>query len=73
MHRELDVRLIDRLLKGDNAVKLDTLDEVAEKLGLQAWQLLLPDFDPKDPQLMPISAEERDTLRRLRSLLDRGG
>ncbi len=71
MARELDVRLIDRLLKGDNAVKLDTLDEVARALGLHAWQLLLDDFDPEHPQTMPITESERKTLADLRRLLNR--
>ena len=69
MKREVDVRLIDRLLKGEHAVKLDTLDEIARQLGLQPWQLLLPDFDPKSPQDMPMTAAERDMLQAVRRVL----
>ena len=68
--RELDVRLITRLAKGEHAVTLDILDDIASACGLQSWQLLLPDFDPRAPQTMPITEEERKTLARLRRLLD---
>lgn len=70
MARGLDVRLIDRLAKGQHAVTIDKLGEVAHAIGCQPWQLLLPDFDPKNPPDAPISAEERQMLARLRKLLD---
>lgn len=69
MARGLDVRLIDRLSKGQNAVTLDKLDEIATACGLQAWQLLLDGLDPDSPPAMPISAEESDMLSKLRRLL----
>lgn len=69
MGRELEVRLIDRLLKGEYDPKLDTVVEVAHKLGLQPWQLLLEDFDPAHPQSMPMTEDERKTLENLRRLL----
>lgn len=65
----LDVRLIDRLTKGQHAVTLDTLDEVARALGLQAWQLLLEDLDPAAPPDAPVSEEDRAMIRKLRRLL----
>lgn len=66
----LDVRLIDRLSKGQHAVTLDKLDEVAAGLGLKAWHLLLDDLDPSAPPDAPISAEDRAMLSRLKRLLD---
>ena len=45
LSRELDVRLIDRLTKGQHAVTLDKLQEVADACGLQPWQLLLEDLE----------------------------
>lgn len=62
--------MIDRLTKGQHAVTLDKLDEIAEACGLKAWQLLLDDFDPKAPPDTPISDDERALLRKLRRLLD---
>lgn len=69
LRRELDVRLIDRLTKGEHAVTLDKLDDIAAACGLQPWQLLLEDLDPASPPDAPISTEERALLSRLRRLL----
>lgn len=68
--KDLDVRMIDRLLKGQHAVTLDKLEEIAAACGLQAWHLLIPDLDPSEPPQSPISAEDREMLARLRRLLD---
>ena len=69
MSKGLDVRLIDRLTKGQHAVTLDKLDEIAEACGLQPWHLLLEDVDPKQQPDAPISADERALLVKLRRLL----
>ena len=66
----LDVRMIDRLVKGQHAVTLDTLEKIAEACGLKPWHLLLEDLDPSAaPPDAPISEEERAMLRKLRRLL----
>lgn len=65
----LDVRLIDRLAKGQHAVTLDKLEEVAAACRLQPWQLLLSDFEPAAPPDAPITPDERAMLRKLRKLL----
>lgn len=69
LSKGLDVRLIDRLSKGEHAVTLDKLDEVAEACGLKSWHLLLEDFDPKHIPDAPITADERAMLAKLRRLL----
>ena len=69
--RGLDVRMIDRLVKGKHAVTLDTLDKIADACGLQAWQLLIADLDPAHPPDAPITDDERALLRRLQRLLER--
>lgn len=66
--RDLDVRAIDRITKGQN-IRLDTLYEVAQATGLQPWMLLLEDFDPAAPPDAPISESDRQMLTRLRRLL----
>lgn len=65
----LDVRLIDRLTKGQHAVTLDTLDEIAQAVGLKPWQLLLEELDPAAPPDAPISEEDRALMKKLRRLL----
>ena len=68
--RKLDVRMIDRLVKGENAVTLDKLAEIAEACGLKPWHLLLPDLAPGTIPDSPITEDERKMLGRLRKLLD---
>ena len=67
--KELDVRMIDRLTKGQHAVTLDNLDKIAKACGLEAWHLLIEDLDPLSPPDAPISEEDRAMLRKLRRLL----
>ena len=67
--KDLDVRMIDRLTKGQHAVTLDKLDEIANACGLKAWQLLVEDLDPAAPPDSPMSEEDRAMLRKLRRLI----
>lgn len=66
----LDVKLVDRLSKGNNAITLDKLQQIADACGVKPWQLLLEEFEPGQPAEPPITAAERALLRRLRGLLD---
>lgn len=66
----LDVRMIDRLLKGQHAVTLDNLEKIAEACGLKPWHLLIEDLDPAGVPDAPITAEDRALLIRLRKLID---
>lgn len=66
----LDVRMIDRLVKGQHAVTIDSLERIAEALGLEAWHLLLEDLPTSSVPDAPITDTERQMLRRLRRLLD---
>lgn len=68
--RGLDVRMIDRLTKGEHAVTLDKLDEIASACGVQAWHLLIEDLDPERPPAANVTAEDKAILARLRKLLD---
>lgn len=70
LRRGLNVKLIDRLTKSENAVTLDHLEKIAAALGLKPWHLLLEDFTPgQAPPDAPITKEERALLQRLRKLL----
>lgn len=66
----LDVRLIDRLTKGQHAVTLDNIEKVEVACGLKPWQLLVDDLDPNSPPDAPITDEERKLLRRLRRIIE---
>lgn len=65
MSKGLEVRMIDRLLKSQNAITLDKLEELAGSCGLKAWQLIYDDLDPAKPPTDPLSPEERSILERL--------
>ena len=71
MGKGLDVRMIDRLIKSENAVTLDKLGEIEEACGLEPWHLLLEDFAPGETPEAPITEEDRAMLLRLRKLLDK--
>jgi hypothetical protein len=53
-----------RVLRGQN-VRLETLARIARGFGVEAWQLLVVDFDPLHPPqlLTPELEEELDALR----------
>lgn len=61
--------MIDRLVKGQHAVTLDSLEKIADACGLKAWHLLIEDLEPGATPDAPITEEERQMLKRLRRLL----
>lgn len=69
MSKGLDVRMIDRLAKGEHAVTLDKLELIADACGLQPWHLLLDDLEPNQTPQPPMTEAERQLLARLRNLL----
>ena len=71
LSKGLEVKLIDRLCKGQHGVTLDKLQEIADACGVQPWHLLLEDFDPvgRQPEA-PMSEAERLLLARIRKLAD---
>lgn len=55
-----------RLKAQQTSVGVELLEKVAAIFGVQAWQLLVPGFDPKSPPvLMPVSAPERAFYERM--------
>jgi transcriptional regulator with XRE-family HTH domain len=64
------VKMINRLTKAQHDPTLSTLDKIADACGIQAWQLLLEDFDPAHPPSATITDDERKMLSRLRRILD---
>ncbi len=61
---------VARILKGAVAVDLDTLEQVANGMGLQSWQLLVPFLDPENPPaIADKTALEAEIMDRLRKAL----
>lgn len=66
----LGVGTIDRIRKAQVACGVDTLEIIASKFGLSAWQLLVPEFDPKHPPvLLGYSPREVELFERVRVLI----
>jgi hypothetical protein len=55
-----------RLKEGATSVGVDIVDKIAKNFHLQAWELLVPSFDPDNrPALQPLSEQERKLYKRL--------
>lgn len=64
----IDQRTVGRILSCEMNLSVQKLDEVAHAFGLRAWQLLIPDLDPKNPPVFVMSEAERAFYRRLDEL-----
>jgi transcriptional regulator with XRE-family HTH domain len=55
----LSQKKISRIIRNEQETGIDTLAKLAMGFGLQAWQLLVENLDPKNPPvLVPISEKE---------------
>lgn len=64
------VATISRLINGKTAATLDTLAKLADAFGVQPWQLLIPDLDAHNPQILRNSSpEEAELYKRLREVI----
>ena len=70
MSKGIETRLIDRIVKAEHAVNLDTLETIAARCGVGAWQLLHPDFSPETPVLPCATAEDLAFLKKLRKFME---
>lgn len=58
---------VGRILTGENDPRIGTLDKIAAAYGLETWQLLVPDLDPKNPPILrSVSPAEEQLYKRLR-------
>jgi len=53
---------VSRILNGNQSPTLDLVDKIARAFQLQAWQLLVPGFEPTNP---PMTRQEDERLRAL--------
>lgn len=64
------VGTVQRAKTGAVAVAIDTLEDIARALGLEAWQLLVPDIDPANPPVLRrLSPEEHALYEKLRAIM----
>ena len=52
---KVDQKTVSRILLLQNEPSIDKLERIAAVFGFEAWQLLVPTFDPLSP---PVLAEE---------------
>lgn len=52
---------IDRILKGQK-VRVDTLENLARSYGLEPYQMLVPDLDPGNPQVLRSLGPQEDRV-----------
>ncbi|MGJ7497493.1 helix-turn-helix domain-containing protein [Variovorax sp. RT4R15] len=63
----IGVATISRIINGETAATLDTLGMLARAFELQPWQLMVPNLDSTNPQILQsISAKEAELYTRLR-------
>lgn len=67
----LPQRTVGRLKNGSTAASLTTLGAISKGLGVEPWQLLVPDLDPSNPPMfIPTSPDERRLYKKFEQLLE---
>lgn len=66
--KKLNQKQIDRIVKAESAISLDTLDELASACGLMPWQLLIPGLDLSNPPHLAVTSTELALYQRLKDL-----
>lgn len=69
LRHKLEQKKVDRLVKAQTGVSLDTLDEIASAVGLEPWQLLVANLDPAHPPRIAVTETEVLLYERLRKLV----
>jgi transcriptional regulator with XRE-family HTH domain len=58
-----------RIKAAETSVGLEVIDKIAKKFHVDAWELLVPGFDPGNrPALQPLSEHERQLYARWKEL-----
>lgn len=61
---------IGRIRNGTVACTIDTVQAIAQVFGIDVWQLLVPEFDPRNPPILRgASQAEREFYEKLEALL----
>jgi hypothetical protein len=68
LSREADIGpgTCTRMKNQETSIGIDILAKVASVFGLQAWHLLTPDLDPRNPPVVHLNRSEREMYERLR-------
>jgi transcriptional regulator with XRE-family HTH domain len=61
----VDQKTIWRIRHSEQSPTIDKLETIAQAFGLRAWQLLIPNLDPRNPPVFVMTDTERDLYQRL--------
>jgi transcriptional regulator with XRE-family HTH domain len=62
----MDQTTVGRIERADIATTVDMIEALAQAFEIEAWQLLSPNFDPKNPPILrERSKEERELWKKL--------
>lgn len=64
----VDQATISRIINGKYPTSIDHVEAVAKVFGLTAWQLLVPNMDPKNPP-EPLTRAEKAVIEQIRSVV----
>jgi transcriptional regulator with XRE-family HTH domain len=62
---KVDQKTIWRIRHREQSPTIDKLETIAQEFGLHAWQLLIPNLDPRNPPVFVMTDTERDLYQRL--------
>lgn len=64
---------VGRALSASHAPDLDTISRIADAVGFQPWQLMVPGFNPSHPPFIPrLTEQERALYDKFKTLLNSG-
>ena len=66
----IDQKTISRILNAKNSPSIDVLSSISDALGLQLWQLLVPNIDPKNLPVCELTRVEIELYKKLRRLVN---
>lgn len=65
---KVDQKTVGRILNKAHEPQLNVVAKLAKAFGLEAWQMLVPDLDPENPQQL-ASAKDAQMYEQLRGLI----
>lgn len=66
---KVDQRTVNRIVKGEVMARVNTLERIADALGVEPYQLLIPGLNAKNPQILKsLSPEEENFYKALEAL-----
>lgn len=62
----VDQRTVGRILNREHSPTVTQLERLARAFSISPWQLLVPDYDPRDPPSITLTNSEREAWTTMR-------